>query len=314
MKFFHFLILAFMTAFSTLAFSQNPNQGLRVGDKAPDFSLKDQQGANVTLSKLLKNGPVVITWYRGGWCPYCNVALKGLSDRIDEIGKEGATLVALTPELPDMSMNTAEKNHLKFSVLSDINNMVAKTYDLASKLDEQTEASYEQRFSLSAQNGNGSGELPIPATYIVDRQGIIRYAYVNIDYKHRANPNEIVLKLKELKKEENNGKLAVVWSSDDPMVAKRVALMYAHAAQKNSWFNEVTLIVWGPSAKLIANNKELQQKVAEMQKDGVTVKACIACASEYGVTELLQKLNYEVIPMGLPLTEYLKGGYNVISF
>lgn len=314
MRVFKFLVLLIMTASSVLAFSQDPNQGLRVGDKAPDFTLKNQQGEMVVLSELLKNGPVVITWYRGGWCPYCNIALKGLSDRADDIKQEGATLVALTPELPDKSLNTSEKNSLKFEVLSDVNNVVARKYDLVFKLDEQTGATYEQKFALSAQNGSGSRELPIPATYIVDRQGIIRYAYVNTDYKHRANPTEIVLKLKELKREANGNKLVVVWSSDDPMVAERVTLMYSHAAQKNRWFDEVILIVWGPSAKMIAGNRALQQKVADMQKDGVAVKACITCAGEYGVTEQLKKLGYDVIPMGPPLTEYLKNGYNVITF
>lgn len=308
------LILLIMTVSSTLAFSQSPNQGLRVGDKAPDFTLKNQSGNNVTLSELLKKGPVVVSWYRGGWCPYCNLALKGLSDRVDQIAKENATLVALTPELPDKSLSTSEKNHLKFSVLSDINNEVARKYDLVFKLDNQTATTYENKFGLSNYNGNTSAELPIPATYIIDRQGIIRYAYVNPDYKQRANPNEIVMKLKELKNQENRNKLAVVWSSDDPMVAERVALMYSHAARQNKWFDEVVLIIWGPSAKLIATDRKLQQKIADMQKDGVIVQACVACANAYGVAEQLRGLKYDVLPMGLPLTDYLKSGYNVITF
>lgn len=112
----------------------------------------------------------------------------------------------------------------------------------------------------------------------------------------------------------NENKLVVVWSSDDPMVAKRVALMYPHAAIKNKWFDEVTLVIWGPSAKLISEDRELQKKISQMKNDGVEIKACIACATEYGVTELLIKLDYEVIPMGVPLTEYLKNGYKVLTF
>ncbi len=112
----------------------------------------------------------------------------------------------------------------------------------------------------------------------------------------------------------NENKLVVVWSSDDPMVAKRVALMYPHAAQGNKWFDEVTLVIWGPSAKLIADDVELQNKIAQMKKDGVVIKACIACANEYGVADKLKALGYEVIPMGAPLTDYLKSGYKVLTF
>ena len=112
----------------------------------------------------------------------------------------------------------------------------------------------------------------------------------------------------------NENKLILIWSSDDPMVAKRVALMYPHAAQKNKWFDEVILIIWGPSAKLIAENNELQHKLSQMKEDGVIIKACIACANEYGVTEKLESLGYEVIPMGVPLTEYLKNDYKILTF
>ena len=90
--------------------------------------------------------------------------------------------------------------------------------------------------------------------------------------------------------------------------------MYPHAAKRNNWFDEVTLVIWGPSAKLISEDKELQKKIELMKEDGVIVKACIACANEYGVTDQLKGLGYEVIPMGIPLTEYLKKGYKVLTF
>lgn len=123
-----------------------------------------------------------------------------------------------------------------------------------------------------------------------------------------------MVKLTDMVKTSNNQKLVLLWSSDDPMVAERVALMYPHAAQKSKWFSEVTLVIWGPSAKLIAQNTELQEKIKQMQKDGVKVRACIACASQYGVVKELKGLGYEVIPMGVPLTKYLKRGYHVVTF
>ena len=109
-------------------------------------------------------------------------------------------------------------------------------------------------------------------------------------------------------------KLVVVWTSDDPYVAERVAFMYTHNAKKNAWFKEVTLIVWGPSAKLISENIKLQEEVKSMQADGIVVEACIACANAYGVTEDLRKLGYDVKGMGKPLTDYLKSGAKVLTF
>lgn len=190
------LIVMILTPF--LSYAQTSDQGIRIGEKAPDFSLKDQNGKEVSLYKLLKKGPVVMTWYRGGWCPYCNLALKSMVDKVPEIEQAGATFIALSPELPDKSLSTAEKNNLPFSILSDINNEVARKYDLVFKLDPKTANMYEEKFGLSDYNGNKNAELPIPATYIIDQNGIIRYAYVNPDYKLRANPEEIMMHLNRL--------------------------------------------------------------------------------------------------------------------
>jgi hypothetical protein len=109
-------------------------------------------------------------------------------------------------------------------------------------------------------------------------------------------------------------KLVVVWTSGDPYVAERVALMYTHAAKTAGWFKEVTLVVWGPSAKLISENIKLQEKVKAMQKDGVVVEVCVACANAYDVAEDLRKLGYDVKGMGKPLTDYLKSGAKVLTF
>ena len=108
--------------------------------------------------------------------------------------------------------------------------------------------------------------------------------------------------------------LVVVWTSDDPYVAERVALMYTHAAKTAGWFKDVTLIVWGPSAKLTAENVKIQEKLKAMQKDGVVIEACIACAEAYGIVEDLKKLGIDVKGMGKPLTDYLKSGAKVLTF
>lgn len=112
----------------------------------------------------------------------------------------------------------------------------------------------------------------------------------------------------------DSDKLVIVWTSDDPYLAERMVLMYAHAAKTQNWFNEVTLIVWGPSAKMVSENLKIQKKLKSMQEDGVEIQACIACASAYNVVDELKNLGFEVKGMGKPLTEYLKSDAKVLTF
>ena len=109
-------------------------------------------------------------------------------------------------------------------------------------------------------------------------------------------------------------KLVVLWTSDDPFVAERVAFMYTHAAKTAGWFSEVTLIIWGPSAKLAAENLKVQEKLRAMQADGIVIEACIVCANAYGVTDILKNMDFVVKGMGSPLTGYLKSGAKVLTF
>ena len=110
----------------------------------------------------------------------------------------------------------------------------------------------------------------------------------------------------EKKVETGPAKLAVLWTSGDPDVALKTCLMYTHAAKKYGWFDEVLLIVWGPSQRLLAADKSVQDKLAEMKKDGIIIEACVACANAYGLVEHIEKMGYEVKGMGMPLTKYLK--------
>ena len=113
---------------------------------------------------------------------------------------------------------------------------------------------------------------------------------------------------------ESSDKLVIVWTSDDPYTAERMVLMYAHAAKTNGWFEEVTLIIWGPSAKMVAENINIQEKLKLMQDDGVEIRACIVCANMYEVTENLKAMGLDVQGMGKPLTNYLKSGAKVLTF
>jgi hypothetical protein len=114
--------------------------------------------------------------------------------------------------------------------------------------------------------------------------------------------------------DEKPEKLTVLWTSDDPDVAENVALMYTHAAKTQGWFDEVQLIVWGPSQKLLVADKDIQNKIKAMSDDGIVVEACVACASGYGLVESIRRLGYEVKPMGEPLTQRLKSDAHVVTF
>ncbi len=112
----------------------------------------------------------------------------------------------------------------------------------------------------------------------------------------------------------NENKIVVLWTSDDPNIAERIAFPYPHNALKRGLYEEATLIVWGPSAKLLAENEKLQQMLAQMKKDGVIIEACLACSDAYGVTDKLKELGIDVKYMAIPLTDYLKKDYNVLTF
>ncbi len=113
---------------------------------------------------------------------------------------------------------------------------------------------------------------------------------------------------------DNSNKLAVLWTSGDPEVAEKVCFMYTHNAKKQGWFDEVVLIIWGPSSKLLSENKMLQDYVKRMQESGVKVEACVHCANMYGVADDLRKMKIDVKGMGVPLTNYLKEGWHTLSF
>ena len=174
-------------------------KALNVGDKAPNFTLNNATNNPVSLYDELENGPVILTWYRGGWCPYCNITLLFLQEKLPEFKQEGATLIALTPELPDKSLSTSEKNELEFTVLSDVGNKVGKEYGVVFELTMDVASIYEAGFGLSENNGDDSHELPLAATYIIDQDGIIQYAFLNEDYRNRAEPAVIIEELKKLK-------------------------------------------------------------------------------------------------------------------
>jgi peroxiredoxin len=172
---------------------------LKVGVKAPDFNLPNPSGNSVSLNDLLQKGPVVLNFYRGGWCPYCSLELKAYKNHLPEIEELGASLVAISPQTPDNSLTTAEKNELKFQVLSDAGNKTADQFGLVFKLPEELHDLYKG-FGLDIPkfNGDDSWELPMPGTYVIDTDGTVKFAFANADYTKRAEPDEVISALKEL--------------------------------------------------------------------------------------------------------------------
>ena len=166
-------------------------KALNVGDKAPNFVLKNALGEPVALYDYLRKGKVILTWYRGGWCPYCNLSLHHLQLELPNFEANGAHLLALTPELPDKSISTTEKHDLKFEVLSDVENKVAKKYGIVFKLTDEVAEIYNKSFDLNGYNGDESNELPLAATYIIGEDGTILYAFLDADYRNRAEPSEL---------------------------------------------------------------------------------------------------------------------------
>ncbi|MGO4918174.1 peroxiredoxin-like family protein [Maribacter spongiicola] len=184
---------------SSVAASGVLENALNVNSKAPNFTLKNTLGKWFSLYEELKNAPVVLTWYRGGWCPYCNITLHYLQEKLPEIKKTGATLIAITPELPDNSLSTSEKNKLEFTVLSDVGNVVGKEYGVVYTLTNQVASIYEAGFGLSEVNGDDSNELPLAATYVIDTDAVIQYAFLDADYTERAEVTDILEALHKLK-------------------------------------------------------------------------------------------------------------------
>lgn len=167
---------------------------LKVGDRAPAIVLPNAKGETVDVGALLRKGPVIVTFYRGGWCPYCNLELKAYQEMLPQIAAAGASLVAISPEKPDKSLSTAEKNALTFEVLSDVGQKVGRAFGLVYEFTEELKRAY-QGFNLDIPARNGAPDewaLPVSATYVVDRDGSIVYAYTDADYRDRADPRDVI--------------------------------------------------------------------------------------------------------------------------
>ena len=166
---------------------------LKVGAAAPELSLPDASGQPCRLAALWALGPVVLVFYRGGWCPYCNLGLRAWQQQLPQLKALGASLVAVSPQTPDNSLSTAEKNALLYPVLSDSALTAARGFGVVFDLPPELVDLYQAvGHDLPVTNGNGQWALPVPATYVVSPDGRIAYAHVDTDYRNRAEPADVM--------------------------------------------------------------------------------------------------------------------------
>jgi peroxiredoxin len=187
-------------SFEKLHSSHTAESAIAVGEIAPNFTLPDATGKTLNLHSKLNEGPVVLSFYRGGWCPFCNLELQALQALLPEIKALGANLIGISPETPDNSMTTVEKQQLQFDVLSDVGNSTARGYGLIFTVYEEMRPLYlKWGLDVPASNGDDSWELPVPATYIIDSNCVVRTAHVDKDYTKRMEPGQILTALRNLK-------------------------------------------------------------------------------------------------------------------
>lgn len=175
------------------------DRALAVGDKIPDFSLPNQKGEMRNIADLYSGATLVLNIYRGGWCPYCNFEMKALSGALPDIQAQGATLVGMAPETPDHARDTVTRHEINIEVLSDAGNRVSEQLGLVFELPEALRPMYQSAgIDIPAFNGDDSFRLPVPATYIIGTDGIVKHAFVDADYTRRMEPEDILSILKSL--------------------------------------------------------------------------------------------------------------------
>jgi peroxiredoxin len=188
-------------ATAELVASRAADRALKAGDRAPAFALPDVDGKRLSLADLLAQGPLVLSFYRGVWCPYCNLDLQALQKALPQIESLGAQLVAVSPQTAANTRRSVRDNNVSFPILSDLGNEVAAQFGLRFTLPDYLQDLYKNVFKndLAVNNGESSWTLPMPARYVIGQDGVIAYAEVNPDYTQRPDPAELAPVLQQLK-------------------------------------------------------------------------------------------------------------------
>lgn len=172
---------------------------LKADDRMPDFLLPNAEGQLISSTQLIANGPLVLSFYRGVWCPYCSEELNALADAAPRLKSAGATVAAITPEIGGVALRTKKARNLQFDILCDVDNGVAMEFGLMFRIPEDIQASY-LKFNVDMPKiyGNDGWMIPVPATYVIGGDGVISHAYVNPDYRERCDPESLVEVVKKL--------------------------------------------------------------------------------------------------------------------
>jgi peroxiredoxin len=190
-----FILLICLLSVEILTAQEAP-EGLFIGSKAPDFKAKDQNGNEIRLKDLLKKGKVVLVFYRGQWCPYCNRELSRIQDSLQFFTDKGATVLAVSPEKQENISITVEKTKAEFSVLYDEDLKIMKAYDVEFEVPENTLTRYRNaNIDVEKNNGKNGKYLPVPAVYIIDKEATVTYRFFDADYKKRPTVNELLKNL-----------------------------------------------------------------------------------------------------------------------
>jgi peroxiredoxin len=196
------LVLAILLLTSMNVRAQEKPEGLFINSKAPDFKAKDQNGNEIVLKDLRKKGPVVLIFYRGYWCPYCNKELQKLEDSLQSIKDKGAQVIAITPEKQEGIAKTIEKSRVTYSIISDEELKIMRAYRVAFQVDGKSLARYKMAdIDLAANNGHKPDAvyLPVPAVYVINKDGEVAYRFFDADYRNQAPVAEIIKNLVGLK-------------------------------------------------------------------------------------------------------------------
>lgn len=188
--------LTFILFLSIFVFAQTETvypTGLKIGDKAPDFQMVDQNGKKVHLANLLRQGPVVLVFYRGEWCSYCNKQISKLSDSLGLVKAKGASVVTVTMETAENVKKTIEKTKADFPVLADRKQKISKEYKVAFAVNDDMNTQYKKYgIDIQKSNGKNGANLPVPATYIIGKDSKIKWVFFNTDFKQRPSIQEII--------------------------------------------------------------------------------------------------------------------------
>ena len=195
------VVAVFHKSTAELIATGQATRALKAGDRAPAFRLPESEGATVASAELLAKGPLVVTFYRGAWCPYCNMDLQAIEAAATQIRSLGASLVAISPQTTASSRKFQRDNSLTFPILSDHGGEIAAAFGLRWRVQDELKAVMTGfKIDLAAINGEPSWTLPMPARYVIAPDGVIAYSEVNPDYTRRPDPSELLPTLQRLRR------------------------------------------------------------------------------------------------------------------